>query len=64
MGEMTTNKVQIFYFVGVTTKTSSIGQVFPRWMEFLGRSDFVIEGIDHNIHDEPQSYRQTVKQIK
>jgi hypothetical protein len=38
--------------------------VIPRWMEFQGRSDLVIEGIDHKIHDDPQSYRQTVEQIK
>jgi len=53
-----------FYFVGVTTNKSSIMKVFPRWMEALGRSEVVIEGIDHKIHDAPDVYRLTVAQIK
>jgi shikimate dehydrogenase len=53
-----------FYFVGVTTGQSSIMKVFPRWMEALGRPDIVMEGIDHALHDDPESYRQTVAQIK
>ncbi len=53
-----------FYFVGVTTGKSSIMNVFPRWMEALGRSDVVIEGIDHEIHGPPEAYRQTVAQFK
>jgi shikimate 5-dehydrogenase len=39
-------------------------KVFPRWMEAIGRSDIVMEGIDHAIHDEPEAYRQTVAQMK
>jgi shikimate 5-dehydrogenase len=53
-----------FYFVGVTTGKSSINQVFPLWMEVLGRPEVVLEGIDHAIHDVPEHYRQTVAQIK
>ena len=53
-----------FYFVGVTTGKSSINQVFPRWMEVMGRPDVVLEGIDHPIHDNPAAYRATVAQIK
>lgn len=53
-----------FYFVGVTTGKSSINQVFPRWMEVMGRPDVVLEGIDHAIHDNPAAYRATVAQIK
>lgn len=56
--------VPTFYFVGVTTNKSSIMKVFPRWMEALGCSEVVIEGIDHKIHDDPEVYRQTVSQIK
>jgi shikimate 5-dehydrogenase len=33
-------------------------------MEALGRSDVVIEGIDHLLHDDPSRYRQTVNKIK
>lgn len=53
-----------FYFIGVTTSRSSIMRVFPRWMHALGRPEIVIEGIDHPVHDNPQSYRASVAQIK
>jgi len=61
---ITTKNAPTFYFVGVTTGKSSIMRVFPRWMEILGRSDVVIEGIDHAIHDDAQAYRRTVAQMK
>jgi len=53
-----------FYFVGVTTGKSSINKVFPRWAEALEQPDVVLEGIDHELHDDPEAYRQTVAQIK
>lgn len=59
-----TKTIPTFYFVGVTTGKSSIMKVFPRWMEAIGRPDIIIEGIDHKIHDEPESYRATVAQFK
>lgn len=59
-----TKTVPTFYFVGVTTNQSSIMKVFPQWMEALGRSEIVMEGIDHSLHDDPEAYRQTVAQIK
>ena len=59
-----TRTVPTFYFVGVTTSKSSIMKVFPRWMEAIGRPDIIIEGIDHEIHDKPETYRATVAQIK
>ena len=59
-----TKTVPTFYFVGVTTGKSSIMKVFPRWMDALNRSDVIIEGIDHAIHDEPEAYRRTVAQMK
>ena len=59
-----TKKVPTFYFIGVTTRQSSIMKIFPRWMEAIGRPDIVIEGIDHKIHDDPEAYRSTVAQIK
>jgi shikimate 5-dehydrogenase len=33
-------------------------------MEVLDRTDVIIEGIDHAIHDEPENYRRTVAQFK
>ncbi|MDX1416479.1 MAG: hypothetical protein R3293_19925 [Candidatus Promineifilaceae bacterium] len=53
-----------FYFIGVTTGSSSINKVFPLWMEVLGRPEIVLEGVDCLIHDDPQVYRQAVAQIK
>lgn len=53
-----------FYFLGVTTGKSSINKVFPLWMEVLGKSEVVLEGIDHPLHDQPENYRQSVAQIK
>ncbi|MCK4725049.1 MAG: hypothetical protein KAT29_04580 [Anaerolineales bacterium] len=61
---LTTKTVPTFYFVGVTTSKSSIMKVFPRWMEAIGHPDIIIEGIDHEIHDKPETYRATVAQIK
>jgi shikimate dehydrogenase len=57
-------KVPTFYFVGVTTGKSSIMKVFPLWMQVLRRPEVIIEGIDHPIHDTPDSYRATVAFIK
>ncbi len=59
-----TKEVPTFYFIGVTTGSSSIMKVFPLWMEVLGRPDVVIEGIDHPKHDAAEAYRASVAQIK
>jgi shikimate 5-dehydrogenase len=59
-----TKKVPTFYFIGVTTKKSSINKVFPLWMQELGRQEVVIEGIDHPMHDTLENYRGSVAQIK
>jgi shikimate dehydrogenase len=59
-----TKKGATFYFIGVTTSKSSIMNVFPLWMEVLGRQDVIIEGVDCKIHDEPEAYRRAVAQIK
>jgi shikimate dehydrogenase len=59
-----TKETPTFYFVGVTTSKSSIMKIFPRWMEALGRPEVVMEGIDHGLHDDPESYRETVAQLK
>ena len=53
-----------FYFIGVTTKQSSIMKVFPLWMQDIGREDVIIEGWDCKIHDKPENYRKAVAQIK
>ena len=59
-----TKTVPTCYFIGVTTKKSSIMKVFPLWVKELGRPEVVIEGIDLKIHDTRENYRQAVAQIK
>ena len=59
-----TKTVPTFYFIGVTTTHSSIMKVFPRWMAALGRPEVVIEGVDLQLHDSAENYRQIVSQIK
>jgi len=51
------------YFIGVTTTKSSIMKVFPKWAEKVGL-DAVIKGIDLEIHDDPEIYREVVNFIK
>ena len=53
-----------FYFIGVTTASSSIMRVFPAWAEHLDLGDVVIKGIDLRLHDEVENYRQIVNFIK
>lgn len=52
------------YFIGVTTHQSSIMHVFPRWAEFLGLGDVVIQGMNFAWHDQPERYRRAVAFIK
>ncbi len=51
------------HFIGVTTASSSIMQVFPRWAAHLGLTDAVISGIDFPLHADPESYREAVRFI-
>ncbi len=51
------------YFIGVTTGSSSIMKVFPKWAEYLG-IDANIEGFDFPQHDDPEKYREVVAFIK
>lgn len=52
------------YFIGVTTGSSSIMKIFPKWADALGFGDAVLKGIDVEIHAEPQVYRDVVTMIK
>lgn len=52
-----------FYFIGVTTASSSIMDVFPRWAVHLGL-DAAITGIDLPLDAEPAAYRSVVTFIK
>ena len=46
---------QKFYFIGVTTRHSSIMRIFPRWMELLERPNVIVSGVDMPLHDAPSS---------
>ena len=52
------------YFIGVTTGSSSIMRVFPKWAEALGLKDAVIKGMDFKPHSDPAEYREAVDFIK
>jgi shikimate 5-dehydrogenase len=51
------------YFIGVTTGSSSIMRVFPRWAEHLGL-DAVLRGIDLPLDDTAEHYREVVSFLK
>ncbi|MBD3197420.1 MAG: shikimate dehydrogenase [Candidatus Lokiarchaeota archaeon] len=52
-----------FYYIGTSTRQSSIMRVFPAWAELLGISKSFI-GINCKIHDDPEVYRKIVSFIK
>ena len=52
------------YFIGVTTRQSSIMRVFPEWARHLGLGDCAIVGMDFVPHDKPEAYREAVRFIK
>ena len=52
------------YFIGVTTRQSSIMRVFPEWARYLGLGDCAIVGMDFRPHDAPEAYREAVSFIK
>ena len=52
------------YFIGVTTGSSSIMKVFPKWAKALGLNDAVIKGIDFKPHSSAEEYREAVEFIK
>lgn len=52
------------YFIGVTTNSSSIMKVFPKWSTELGLKNTKIVGIDLPIHAQEQAYRKVVQFIK
>ena len=53
-----------FYFIGVTTGSSSIRTVFPKWATALGLGDVELVGIDLVLHAPPEQYRTVVEFIK
>tara|TARA_R110002020_G_scaffold57274_11_gene157839 strand:- start:530 stop:1498 length:969 start_codon:yes stop_codon:yes gene_type:complete len=56
--------VPTFYFIGVSTGSSSIRTVFPRWAEALGLGDVRLVGIDLPLHAAPERYRRVVSFLR
>lgn len=52
------------YFIGVSTRQSSIMKVFPDWAAHLGLRNVAIAGIDFPLHAPPADYRAVVRFIK
>jgi shikimate 5-dehydrogenase len=52
------------YFIGVTTRKSSILPLFPKWAAALGIGRCRIAGIDLPLHAPEKSYRRVVSFIK
>jgi len=52
------------YFIGVTTGSSSIMNVFPKWAKALGLENAVIKGMDFPPHSPAEDYREAVEFIK
>ena len=52
------------YFIGVTTRQSSINAVFPRWAQQLGLGDCELRGMDFPLHDAPENYRAAIEFMK
>lgn len=52
--------VPTFYFIGVTTGSSSIRKVFPRWAAELTLGEVELVGIDLPVHAPAEQYRRVV----
>ncbi len=64
MAKFTPATKPTMYFIGVTTKGSSINRVFPLWAKALRLPDCQLVGIDFKLHDDPARYREAVEFIK
>lgn len=54
-----------FLFIGVTTGSSSIMRIFPRWRDALGLpGDVEIEGVDLPVSAPPEAFRATIAALK
>ena len=54
-----------FLFIGVTTGSSSIMRIFPRWRDALGLpGDVEIAGVDLPVGAPPQTFREAIAALK
>lgn len=56
--------IPTFYFIGVTTGSSSIRQVFPEWAAALSLGEVELVGIDLPLHAPAEEYRAVVEFLK
>ena len=53
-----------FVFVGVTTGSSAMVRIFPRWRDALGLGDVELEGWDLPVGAPPERYREAAMRLK
>jgi shikimate dehydrogenase len=63
-GSVETRPVPTMEFIGVTTRSSSIMKVFPRWARVLDLGEARLKGRDLPLGAETDLYRQAVEQIR
>ena len=63
-GSIETRPVPTMEFIGVTTGSSSIMKVFPRWAQVLDLGEARLKGRDLPLGVESDLYRQAVEQIR
>ena len=63
-GSIETRPVPTMEFIGVTTGSSSIMKVFPRWARVLDLGEARLKGRDLPLGADPDLYRLTVEQIR
>ena len=63
-GSVETRPVPTMEFIGVTTGSSSIMKVFPRWTQVLDLGEARLKGRDLPLEAETDLYRQAVEQIR
>ena len=62
--ELVSGQFPTIHFIGVSTKQSSIMNVFPSWAQELGLGDVSINGVDLPLHAPPELYQEVVNFIR
>jgi shikimate 5-dehydrogenase len=62
--ELVSGRFPTIHFIGVSTKQSSIMNVFPSWAKELGLGDVSINGVDLPLHARPELYQEVVTFIR
>ena len=62
--EFVSGRFPTIHFIGVSTKQSSIMNVFPSWAKELGLGNVSINGVDLPLHALPELYQEVVTFIR